>query len=120
MFREFSQNSDAPVTRFENAQDQSGLLFWCGRVRNYHSILYWYWWNQSGEESLSNGDQPAAPHIDSLLKTELLIFDDAHKEASQLLDTIEEMEPSNQEVYIQKAAIFKKQTTSISHFLIQD
>ena len=44
-----------------------------------------------------------------LLQSEVMIFDGEMEEAMLLLDTIEEMEPSNEEIYIQKATIHSKQ-----------
>ena len=110
MFREFSQNSDAPVTRFEQMLKTNQVYFF--DAVEFETIIQYY--IDTGEinlakKALQMGINQHPFHIDLLLlKSELLIFDDAHKEAAQLLDTIEEMEPSNQEVYIQKAAISSK------------
>ena len=110
MFREFSQNSDASVTRFEQMLKTNQVYFF--DAVEFETIIQYY--IDTGEinlakKALQMGINQHPFHIDLLLlKSELLIFDDAHKEASQLLDTIEEMEPSNQEVYIQKAAISSK------------
>lgn len=110
MFREFSQNSDAPVTRFEQMLKTNQVYFF--DAVEFETIIQYY--IDTGEinlakKALQMGINQHPFHIDLLLlKSELLIFDDAHKEASQLLDTIEEMEPSNQEVYIQKATISSK------------
>lgn len=110
MFREFSQNSDAPVTRFEQMLKTNQVYFF--DAVEFETIIQFY--IDTGEINLAKkalqmsiNQHPF--HIDLLLlKSELLIFDDAYEEAIQLLDTIEEMEPSNQEIYIQKAAIFSK------------
>lgn len=110
MFREFSQNSDAPVTRFEQMLKTNQVYFF--DAVEFETIIQYY--IDTGEinlakKALQMGINQHPFHIDLLLlKSELLIFDDAHKEAAQLLDAIEEMEPSNQEVYIQKAAISSK------------
>ena len=110
MFREFSQNSDAPVTRFEQMLKTNQVYFF--DAVEFETIIQFY--IDTGEinlakKALQMGINQHPFHIDLLLlKSELLIFDDAYEEAIQLLDTIEEMEPSNQEIYIQKAAIFSK------------
>ena len=110
MFREFSQNSDAPVTRFEQMLKTNQVYFF--DAVEFETIIQYY--IDTGEinlakKALQMGINQHPFHIDLLLlKSELLIFDDAHKEAAQLLDAIEEMEPSNQEIYIQKAAIASK------------
>ncbi len=110
MFREFSQNSDAPVTRFEQMLKTNQVYFF--DANEFETIIQFY--IDTGEinlakKALQMGINQHPFHIDLLLlKSELLIFDDAHEEATNLLDVIEEMEPSNQEVYIQKAAISSK------------
>jgi len=110
MFREFSQNSDAPVTRFEQMLKTNQVYFF--DAVEFETIIQFY--IDTGEinlakKALQMGINQHPFHIDLLLlKSELLIFDDAHEEASQLLETIEEMEPSNQEIHIQKAAISSK------------
>ncbi|MGY0407800.1 MAG: tetratricopeptide repeat protein [Polaribacter sp.] len=43
-----------------------------------------------------------------LLQVELYLFDDQIEKASKLLKRIEQMEPNNEEVFIQKATIFSK------------
>lgn len=110
MFREFSQNSNAPVSRFEQMLKTNQVYFF--DAVEFETIIQFY--IDTGEinlakKALKMGINQHPFHIDLLLlKSELLIFDDANAEAAQLLDIIEEMEPSNQEVYIQKAAIFSK------------
>ena len=119
MFREFSQNSDAPITRFEQMLKTNQVYFF--DAVEFETIIQYY--IDTGEinlakKALQMGINQHPFHIDLLLlKSELLIFDDSHKEASQLLDTIEEMEPSNQEVYIQKAAISSKIKNIMQPFL---
>ncbi len=44
-----------------------------------------------------------------LLKAELLIFEEKYTDAFLLLDEIQAVEPTNEEVYIQKAILFSKQ-----------
>ena len=120
MFREFSQNSDASVSRFEQMLKTNQVYFF--DAVEFETIIQFY--IDTGEinlakKALQMGINQHPFHIDLLLlKSELLIFDDAHEEASQLLDTIEEMEPSNQEIHIQKAAIsskHKKHQVAIEH-----
>ena len=118
MFREFSQDSDAPVTRFEQMLKTNQVYFF--DALEFETIIQFY--IDTGEinlakKALQMGINQHPFHSDLLLlKSELLILDGKHVEANQLLDTIEELEPSNQEIYIQKATIFsKKQETSSSH-----
>ena len=87
MFREFSQNSDAPVTRFEQMLKTNQVYFF--DAVEFETIIQYY--IDTGEINLAKKALQMAInqhpfHIDLLLlKSELLIFDDAHKEASQLL-----------------------------------
>ena len=110
MFREFSQDSDAPVTRFEQMLKTNQVYFF--DALEFETIIQFY--IDTGEinlakKALQMGINQHPFHSDLLLlKSELLILDGKHVEANQLLDTIEELEPSNQEIYIQKATIFSK------------
>lgn len=110
MFREFSQDSDAPVSRFEQMLKTNEVYFF--DAVEFESIIQYY--IDTGEVNLAKkalkmgiNQHPLQTDL-LLLKTELLILDGNHEEANQLLDVIEEMEPSNQEVYIQKATISSK------------
>ena len=51
----------------------------------------------------------------TLLKLKFLIFEGEENEANLLLDAIEDMEPSNEEVYIQKATILSSKKSSSSN-----
>ena len=50
-----------------------------------------------------------------LLKSEILIFEGEENEANLLLDVIEDMEPSNEEVYIQKDHTVEAKKSSSSN-----
>lgn len=110
MFREFSQDSDAPVTRFEQMLKTNQVYFF--DAVEFESIIQFY--IDTGELNLAKKALEMAIaqhplHSDLLLlKTELLILDGHHQEAEVLLMTIEKIEPSNQEIYIQRATIFSK------------
>lgn len=110
MFREFSQDSDAPVTRFEQMLKTNQVYFF--DAVEFESIVQFY--IDTGEINLANKALEMAinqhpVHSDLLLlKSELLILDGNHQEADILLTTIEKIEPSNQEIYIQRATIYSK------------
>ena len=53
-----------------------------------------------------------------LLKTELLIFNSKYDDAYKILDFIEEIEPENREVYLQKATIYSKNNLSEEAILV--
>lgn len=110
MFREFSQDSDAPVTRFEQMLKTNQVYFF--DAAEFECIIQFY--IDTGEINLAKkalhlGINQHPFHTDLLLlKSEILIFDGDHDDAAHLLNIVEEMDPNNQEVYIQKATIFSK------------
>ena len=110
MFREFSQNSDAPVTRFEQMLKTNQVYFF--DAVEFETIIQFY--IDTGEINLAKkalqmaiNQHPLQTDL-LLLKSELLIFDGEYEQANNVLSVIEEMEPSNQEIYIQKATIQSK------------
>ena len=116
MYREFSQNADAAVSRFEQMLKSNQLYFF--DASEFETIIQYY--IDTGEINLAKKALEMAInqhpfHSDLLLlKSEVMIFDGQMEEASVLLDTIEEMEPSNEEVYIQKATINSKQKNHVT------
>ena len=110
MFREFSQDSDAPVTRFEQMLKTNQVYFF--DAVEFETIIQFY--IDTGEinlarKALEMGINQHPIHTDLLLlKSELYILDGNHDEATQLLALIEEIDPNNQEIYIQKATIASK------------
>ena len=116
MYREFSQNADAAVSRFEQMLKSNQLYFF--DASEFETIIQYY--IDTGEINLAKKALEMAInqhpfHSDLLLlKSEVMIFDGQMEEASVLLDTIEEMEPSNEEVYIQKATINSKQKNHVA------
>ena len=111
MYRDFSQNTDAAITKFEQML-QSNELYYFDAVE-FESIIQFY--IDTGKINLAKKALEMATnqhpfHADLLLlKSEVMIFDGRIEDAATLLDTIEDMEPNNQEVYIQKATILSKQ-----------
>ncbi|MBL4745222.1 MAG: tetratricopeptide repeat protein [Flavobacteriaceae bacterium] len=57
--------------------------------------------------ALGLGQHPMSVAL-KLLDAEILIFDDKYTAAIEILETIQAMEPTNEEVYIQKATIYSK------------
>ena len=110
MYREFSNDSEAPVSRFEQMLKTNQVYFFDASEFEY--IIQYY--IDSGEVNLAKKALHLATkqhpfHTEILLlKSELLIFDGKFQEAQNVLDAIEEIEPSHQEIYIQKATIHSK------------
>ena len=111
MYREFSQNADAAVTRFEQMLKSNQVYFF--DAAEFETIIQYY--IDMGEINLAKKALDMAInqhpfHSDLLLlQSEVMIFEGEMEEAMLLLDTVEEMEPSNEEIYIQKATIHSKQ-----------
>lgn len=110
MFREFSQNSDAPITRFEEMLKTNEVLFF--DAVEFETIIQYYidcGETHRAKRALQMAIDQHPFHIELLLlKTELLIFDEIFDEALSVLETIEDLEPNNEEVFIQKATICSK------------
>ena len=63
-------------------------------------------------------DQHPSSVVLKLLRAEIMIYEDEYAEAKKLLSELEVLEPTNEEVYIQKAAICSKEnkhTDAINH-----
>ena len=110
MQKEFSNNFDSPILKFEGMLKTNQVYFF--DVQEFENIIHYY--IDSGEINLANKALELAIHQHpyntelTLLKTELLIFDGNLDEAFDILDSFQELEPNNQEIYIQKATIYSK------------
>ncbi len=107
-----SQNEEHhfPLTKFESMLKTNDVLFFDSN--EFELIIYHY---------LENGKFPLAkkavrlgleqhPNATSLqlFQVEILIFEDKLEEAENLLDNLYSLEPSNEEIFVQKANIFSK------------
>ena len=106
----FSNNSDSPIPRFEQMLKTNEIYYF--DAEDFECIAQYY--IDSGEINLAKKAIQLAIkqhpiHSDLLLlKSELLIFDGAFEDAQFLLDSIEEIDPHNQEIFVQRATIFSK------------
>ena len=106
----FSNNSDSPIPRFEQMLKTNEIYFF--DAEDFESIVQYY--IDSGEINLAKKAIQLATkqhpiHSELLLlKSELLIFDGAYEDAKLLLESIEEIDPKNQETFVQRATIFSK------------
>ncbi len=110
MKNQFSENSDSPIPRFEQMLKTNEVYFF--DAEDFECIIQYY--IDSGEINLAKKALHLATkqhpvHSDLLLlKSELLIFDGADEQAKLLLDVIEELDPQNQEIFVQRATIYSK------------
>ncbi|MDB4715077.1 tetratricopeptide repeat protein [Flavobacteriaceae bacterium] len=110
MKNQFPENSDSPIPRFEQMLKTNEVYFF--DAEDFECIIQYY--IDSGEINLAKKALHLATkqhpvHSDLLLlKSELLIFDGADEQAKLLLDVIEELDPQNQEIFVQRATIYSK------------
>ena len=65
------------------------------------------------EKAIKMGLEQHPNNIDlMLLKSELLIFNSKYEDAYKILNFVEEIDPENREVYLQKATIYSKNNLS--------
>jgi tetratricopeptide (TPR) repeat protein len=109
--QEFSNNNDnLPLSKFEMMLKTNSVYFFDSN--EFEEIILFYIDNGKfslAKKALQLGlSQHPASIILKLIQVELLILDEKLELAEKLLDQLQEIEPSNEEVYIQKATIFSK------------
>lgn len=106
MFEEYEQC----LTRFESMIKTNKVYFF--DALEFEAIVQHY--IDSGKISLAKKalslglEQHPNVMCLSLLKVELLIFEDQLERADDLLQSLEILEPSNEEIYIHKASLYSK------------
>ncbi|MFD0991085.1 tetratricopeptide repeat protein [Mariniflexile jejuense] len=109
---EFSHddNNDLPLTKFESMLKTNHVLFFDSE--EFENIIHHYL-NQGkialAKKAIKLGlDQhPTSTNL-KLFKVEIYIFEDKLIEADKLLNELHNLDPMNEEIYIQKANIFSK------------
>ena len=107
-----SQNEDDnfSITKFESMLKTNDVLFFDSN--EFEAIIFHYL--ESGKFALAKKavklglEQHPHASVLQLFKVEILIFENKLTEADSLLNSLHDLEPSNEEVYIQKANIFSK------------
>ncbi|MBB3123622.1 tetratricopeptide (TPR) repeat protein [Mesoflavibacter sabulilitoris] len=111
---EFSQdrpNNNVSLNRFESMLKTNNVLFFDSE--EFENIIHHYL-NQGkvalAKKAIKLGleQHPSSTNL-KLFKVEVYVFENKLKEANQLLDALYVLEPSNEEVYIQKANILSKE-----------
>ena len=110
---EFSQqddNNNISLTKFESMLKTNHVLFFDSN--EFENIIHYYLENGKialAKKAIKVGlDQhPTSVNL-KLFKTEIYILEDKLVEADKLLDELYEIEPSNEEIYIQKASVLSK------------
>ena len=107
----FSNNNDnQPLSKFELMLKTNSVYFFDSN--EFEEIILFY--VDSGKFSLAKKalhlglSQHPSSVVLKLIHVELLILDEKLEKAEKILDQLKDIEPSNEDVYIQKATIFSK------------
>ncbi|MFK8267680.1 tetratricopeptide repeat protein [Capnocytophaga cynodegmi] len=106
----FSEEENYSVSKFESMLQKNHILFF--DVDEFEEIIEFYL--ELGKMSKAKhalqiglNQHPSAISL-KLLQVEVMIFEDELQQASVILDELEMIEPSNSEVYVQKANLYSK------------
>ena len=109
---EFSHddNNNLPLTKFESMLKTNHVLFFDSE--EFENIIHYYL-NQGkmalAKKAIKLGlDQHPTSINLKLFKVEVFVFEDKLIEADELLNKLHTLDPTNEEIYIQKANIFSK------------
>lgn len=98
------------VSKFESMLQENHIFFF--DVDEFEEIIEHYFeYGKMGKAKhalqIGLSQHPSATTL-KLLQVEVLIFEDDLKQAEQLLNQLEMLDPSNSEVYVQKANLYSK------------
>ncbi len=106
-----NENGNLPLSKFESMLKTNDVYFFDSE--DFEHIIHHYLNN--GKVSLAKkaikiglGQHPASVEL-RLLQVEVLVFENKFDLADGLLDELQEIESSNEEIYIQRANILSKQ-----------
>lgn len=106
-----NENRNLALSKFENMLKSNKVFFFDSE--EFEEIVYFYL--DTGKIKLANkaielslSQHPSSIRL-KLIKVELLIFENRLKEAEKIIFQLEKIDPTFDEIYIQKAAIFSKQ-----------
>jgi len=112
-FMEFDQseeNQEVTVSKFESMLKTNSVFFFDSN--EFENIIHYYL--ESGKIALAKkaiklglSQHPASLNL-KLFQVEILIFENKLNEADRFLTPLFEIEPNNEELYIQKANIYSK------------
>ena len=110
---EFSQqddNNNLSLTKFESMLKTNHVLFFDSN--EFENIIHHYLENGKialAKKAIKMGLEQHPTSINlKLFKTEIYILEDKLEDADKLLDELYEIEPTNEEIYIQKASVLSK------------
>ncbi|KJD33616.1 tetratricopeptide repeat protein [Tamlana nanhaiensis] len=103
-------NNNLPLTKFESMLKTNHVLFFDSE--EFENIIHHYL-NQGKIAlakkaiKLSLDQHPSSVNL-KLFKVEVMVFEDKLDEADEMLNELHLLDPTNEEIYIQKANIFSK------------
>ena len=108
---EFSNSNDnLPLSKFEKMLKTNSVYFFDSD--EFEQIILYY--VDNGKFSLAKkainlglSQHPSSVPL-KLIQVELLVLDDKLEAAEKILDHLQDIEPSNEDIYIQKATIYSK------------
>jgi tetratricopeptide (TPR) repeat protein len=106
-----SEHPNKPIKKFESMLKTDDVYFF--DAEDFEDIIHYYL-NMGkialGKKAIQFGLQQHPHSIDiKLLRVEVLVFEDNFNEASKILDELQNIDSSNEEIYIQRANIESKQ-----------
>ena len=109
-FSKSDENEEVTLSKFESMLKTNSVFFFDSN--EFENIIHHYL--ESGKIALAKkaiklglSQHPASLNL-KLFKIETLIFENKLNEADRLLSPLFEIEPNNEELYIQKANIYSK------------
>ncbi|MFC0605392.1 tetratricopeptide repeat protein [Winogradskyella pulchriflava] len=108
----YSQNDENfPLTRFESMLKTNDILFFDSS--EFENIIHHYLENGKialAKRAIKLGLEQHPTSISlRLFKVEILVIENKFSEADDILDMLHELEPHNEEIFIQKANVLSKQ-----------
>ena len=110
-FSQFDDNENFSLSKFESMLKTNNVLFFDSN--EFENIIHHYLENgkialAKKAIKLSLEQHPDSTNL-KLFRVEVYVFENKLDEANKLLDTLYELEPNNEEIFIQKANILSKQ-----------
>lgn len=109
-FSQYDENNNLSLTKFESMLKTNNVLFFDSN--EFENIIHHYLDNGKialAKKAINLGIQqhPASINL-KLFQVEIFVFENKLDKADELLNNLYEIEPANEEIYIQKANIFSK------------
>ncbi|WP_299522166.1 tetratricopeptide repeat protein [Winogradskyella sp.] len=105
------EDENFPLTRFESMLKTNDILFFDSN--EFENIIHHYL--ENGKVSLAKraiklglSQHPSSVNL-RLFQVEILVIENKFSEADDILDMLHDLEPTNEEIFIQKANVLSKQ-----------